>query len=253
MINTTQNWEIGDCLDLLPSIDDKSINMILCDLPYGTTACSWDTIIPFKPLWKEWKRIITNNGAIVLTASQPFTSKLIMSNLEMFKYELIWNKILSTGHLNSKIMPLKKHEDIIIFANGKINYNPIMEKRNKIRINKSNGKKYHGDGLHTYGAFNSVNGKYNNRYPTSILEISNANKKNILHPTQKPVKLFEYLIKTYTNEGDWVHDSCLGSGTILEACRKTNRNCIGFEISNEWESHYSKRCMKNTPQLETWF
>ena len=254
---TTQNWEIGNCLDLLPSIKDKSIQMILTDLPYGTTACPWDSIIPFKPLWKEYKRIIKDNGAIVLTANQPFTTDLINSNREMFKYCIIWEKSRVSGFTNAKNKPLNTYEDICIFsmgdcANGSKNkmlycpqglkgYNKIQSGTRKIdndhKLYRKNNEK-----LYTQEFTN---------YPKNVIKIQS--ETNPLHPTQKPVKLFEYLIKTYTNEGNTVHDSCLGSGTTLEACRNTNRNCIGFEISNEWESHYDKRSMKNIPQLSNWF
>lgn len=259
MTKTTQNWKIGDCLELLPSIDDKSINMILCDLPYGTTACSWDTIIPFEPLWKEWKRIITDNGIIVLTASQPFTTKLINSNMDMFKYELIWNKMIGGGFALAKKRPLSKHENILIFYKKLPIYNPKMINANKEKIRPINKGSSQGLAIpiSTGIAKSDPNYNPNKRYPTSILEYSSksceCNSLNRIHPTQKPVKLFEYLIKTYTNEGDWVHDSCLGSGTTLEACRNTNRSCLGIEISNEWEKHYNKRSMKNIPQLNNFW
>jgi len=241
----------GDCLEVMPNIPDKSIDMILCDLPYGTTACKWDTIIPFEPLWKEYKRIIKDNGAIVLTASQPFTSALVMSNIKMFKYELIWDKVLSTGHLNSKIIPLKRHEDILIFSKSKNNYNPIMVNREKTRINKSNGKEFHGDGLHTYGKFKSINATYYQRFPTSIIEISNANKTNIKHPTQKPVALFEYLIKTYTNEGDLVLDNCAGSFTTAIAAENLKRDWICIEKEKSYCNIGWKRINENRIKLNS--
>jgi len=247
-LNTEQVWEIGDCLELLPSIPDKSIDMILTDLPYGTTACSWDTIIPFEPLWVQYKRIIKDNGAIVLTGSQPFTSALILSNVEMFRYELIWNKKRAAGFLNSNKMPLKTHENILLFYKALPVYNPSMTKGKRYDKTKYAGGIINKNVIGTH----HIQHKLNNgqRFPISILSYSqNWTRQNQIHPTQKPVSLFEYLIKTYTNEGDTVHDSCLGSGTTLEACLNTNRNCIGFEISDEWESHYRKRLKSDNSKL----
>ena len=219
----------GDCLEVMKDIDDKSIDMILCDLPYGTTACSWDTIIPFEPLWEQYKRIIKDNGAIVLTASQPFTSKLVMSNLKMFKYEWIWDKKNISNPFLAKYQPLKQHENICVFG-GK-NYFPVMEQREKLRKYKdkygggeSFNKKGTGEKEYTIKA----------KYPKSILDFSNALQKGKFHPTQKPVALFEYLIKTYTNKGELVLDNCLGSGTTAVACQNLKRNFIGIEISKEY-------------------
>ena len=192
----------------MQNIPDKSIDMILCDLPYGTTACKWDTIIPFEPLWEQYKRIIKDNGAIVLTASQPFTSKLVMSNIKMFRYSFVWDKKLTTGHLTCKIMPMKRHEDILVFGKGKIVFNPQLTERKEGIIIKKRTEKILGLNDSVYGVHKTSSGEYSHRQPTSIIEISNANRKNRLHPTQKPVALFEYLIKTYTNEGDLVLDNC---------------------------------------------
>jgi len=212
-------------------------------------ACSWDTVIPLKPMWKQIKRLIKSNGAIVMTASQPFTSKLVMSNLEMFKYEWIWDKVLTTGHLNSKIIPLKRHENILIFGIGKLNYNPEMTIRIKTRINKSNGREFHGDGMHTYGKFKSINATYNKRFPTSILKVSNANKTDIQHPTQKPVALFQYLIKTYTNEGETVLDFACGSGTTAIACERLNRKWICIEKEEKYCEIVVKRVVRERQQM----
>ena len=188
-------------------IPDGSVDMILCDLPYGTTACKWDTIIPFEPLWEQYKRIIKDNGAIVLTASQPFTSALVMSNVKMFKYEWIWEKSKATGYLNSKIMPMVAHENVLVFGKGKIKYNP----------QKISGKPYNKGKAHrptdVYGSQISVLVKNEDgtRYPRTVQYFITAESQGRLHPTQKPVALFEYLIKTYTNEGDLVLDNCAGS------------------------------------------
>jgi len=224
----------GDCLEVMPKIDDKSIDMILCDLPYGTTACKWDTIIPFEPLWEQYKRIIKDNGAIVLTASQPFTSALVMSNIKMFKYEWIWEKHKGTNFFAVKREPLKIHESVLVFGGKK--YNPQM----------IDGKSYKPRGSHNIVRSHSIVNANKNigyskefdpskRYPVSIQKFSNHNQKeNCFHPTQKPVALFEYLIKTYTNEGDLVLDNCAGSGTTGVACKKTGRNFIGIEISEKY-------------------
>jgi len=217
----------GDCLELMPLIPDKSIDMILCDLPYGTTACKWDTIIPFEPLWEQYKRIIKDNGAIVLTASQPFTSALVMSNTKMFKYEWIWGKGRGTGFQIIKYKPLVSHENILIFGKGTIKYNPQMREREKPRVSKnkgttrqmlvSNGKEYQAEKA------------LDKKYPITEIQFSNNNQKDKLHPTQKPVALFEYLIKTYTSVGDTVLDNCAGSGTTGVACINTKRNYILIE------------------------
>ena len=238
----------GDCLEIMPYLEP--VDIILCDLPYGTTACKWDIIIPFEPMWEQYKRIIKDNGAIVLTASQPFTSALVMSNPTMFKYEWIWDKSLSTGHLNSKIMPLKRHENLLIFSKSKHIYNPLMVERKKQRINKSNNRVFHGDGLHTYGKFKSIDAKYDSRFPTSIINISNADKTNIVHPTQKPVALFEYLIKTYTNDGNTVMDNCFGSGTTAVACERLKRRWIGIEIEEKYCEIAAKRIEQERKQLK---
>ena len=238
----------ADCLEIMKDIEDKSIDMILCDLPYQTTKCKWDILIPFKPLWKQYKRIIKDNGAIVLTASQPFTSALVMSNVKMFKYELIWDKKLATGHLNAKIMPLKRHENILVFGVGKLKYNPQIIERKEIREEKGGGIISDGTGNSAYGKHYKVAGKYTHRQPTTIQEFSNADKTNILHPTQKPVALFEYLIKTYTNEGDTVLDNCLGSGTTAIACVNLKRKCTGIELDEEYFNQAMERITNQTRQ-----
>lgn len=223
-------WKLfeGDCLEIMPlEIEDKSIDMILCDLPYGTTACKWDTIIPFKPLWREYERIIKDNGAIVLTASQPFTTRLISSNYDMFRYEWIWEKSNGGGFLNANRQPLKRHENILIFSNEQSVYNPLKTKGTPYSCRSSAA----GETTQDQTVAGWVTENDGSRYPTSILKISNDIG---LHPTQKPVKLFEYLIKTYTNEGDLVLDNCAGSGTTGVACEITNRNSILIEKEPEY-------------------
>ena len=217
----------GDCLELMKEIPDKSIDMILCDLPYGTTKNKWDSAFNLQILWAEYERIIKNNGAIVLFSQMPFTAELVHSNLKLFKYEWIWIKDNGTGFLNAKKMPLKIHENIEVFYKNPPLYNPQMRKGFK-PYSQKNGK-----GSSNYGKQISVittnNGE---RYPIDILEFQRDKGK--LHPTQKPVALLEYLIKTYTDEGEVVLDNCMGSGTTGVACKELNRNFIGFEINENY-------------------
>ena len=218
----------GDCLEKMKDIPDKSIDMILCDLPYGTTACKWDTVIPFEPMWEQYNRIIKDNCAIVLTASQPFTSALVMSNIKMFKYEWVWNKKQSGSFLLAKYKPLKITESVLIFSNGTTKYIPQMITGN---MRKKGGAKNVKSNLYS---FTDTPIKYNDKYyPTNLIEFSLADKRNRLHPTQKPVALFEYLIKTYTNEGDTVLDNCAGSFTTAIAAENTKRNWICIEQLQE--------------------
>ncbi len=230
----------GDCLELMKDIPDGSVDMILADLPYGTTACKWDTIIPFEPLWEQYKRIIKPNGAIVLTASQPFTSALVMSNPKMFKYSWVWNKSLAGNGILAKHQPLKIHEDVLIFAKNRANYTPEMRK----------GKaRYKGGIKDNHGTFNGSTAPRvwsDEYYPVSILDFSGASMRSIrTHPTQKPVSLFEYLIKTYTNEGDLVLDNVAGSGTTGVACQNLNRNFILMEQEPEYVEIIKKRLELN--------
>lgn len=214
----------------MTEIPDKSVDMILCDLPYGTTACKWDTIIPFEPLWKQYERIIRDNGAIALFGSEPFSSNLRMSNLKIFKYDWIWNKKKGGNPLLSKIQPIKTYEIISVFGKGKINYYPIMVDRDKP---KARGKNKGKISEITNNAF-TENKIYTQYYPKAIIEFSNANQRNKLHPTQKPVELLEYLIKTYTNEGEIVLDNCMGSGSVGVAAKNTNRKFIGIELDENY-------------------
>lgn len=228
-----------ECIEGMRLIPDKSIDMILCDLPYGTTRNKWDSIIPFDLLWSQYERVIKDKGAIVLTSAQPFTSLLITSNPKLFRYSLVGDKKLSSGFLNAKRMPLRRHEDIVVFYKKLPVYNPEMEIRGNVRkkgITTETGK-------HTsnYGDYKSTYTENNEYYPTSIIEISNAARSESQHPTQKPVALFEYLIKTYTNEGDIILDNCMGSGTTAIACIRTNRNFIGFELESEYVEIANKR------------
>ena len=228
----------GDCLIEMQKIPDKSIDMILADLPYGTTACKWDTIIPFEPLWEHYKRIIKGNGVMVLTASQPFTSALVMSNIKMFRYSLVWKKTTPTGHLNAKKMPMRIHKDILVFGGNK--YNPQKTQGHIRKVStahhKRGSKKTEDYGEHGLTSYDSTE-----RYPTSVLLFKTDKQKSALHPTQKPVALFEYLIKTYTNEGDTVLDNCAGSGTTGVACKNLNRNYILIEKEQEYIDIINKR------------
>jgi len=230
-----------DCLEGMKLIDDKSIDMILCDLPYGTTKCKWDIVIPFEPLWEQYERIIKDNGAIVLFGSEPFSSYLRLSNIKLYKYDWIWNKKKGGNPLLSKIQPIKIFENISVFGKGKINYYPIMVDRDKP---KSRGKNKGTISETTNNCF-SEDKVYTQYYPKAIIEFSNANQRNKIHPTQKPVELCEYLIKTYTNENELVLDNCIGSGTTAIACINTNRNYIGFELDKEYYEIAKNRINKH--------
>ena len=217
----------GDCLELMKNIPNKSIDMILCDLPYGTTQNKWDTVIPLNDLWNQYKRIIKDNGAIVLFSQPPFDKILACSNLKMFRYEWIWQKENSTGFLNAKKMPLKIHENILVFYKKLPTYNPQMRLGFKpYRCKQGRHTTNYGD--YKQGHLTESNGE---RYPIDII---NFQREVSLHPTQKPVALLEYLIKTYTNESETVLDNCMGSGSTGVACVNTNRNFIGFELDENY-------------------
>ncbi len=224
---------LGDCLVEMDKINDKSVDMILCDLPYGTTQNKWDAVISFPELWRQYKRIIKDNGAIVLMAQTPFDKVLGCSNLEMLKYELIWEKSKATGFLNAKKIPLKAHENILVFYKKQPTYNPQMTRGEP--YNKGFIKAQNGNG--TYGNFNAklrLN-KSGDRFPRSVTYFKTSEAEGeVLHPTQKPISLMEYLIKTYTNEGETVLDNCMGSGTTGVACKKTGRNFIGIEKDEKY-------------------
>ena len=230
----------GDCLELMKNIRDKSIDCIICDLPYGVTSKNkWDTIIPYEPLWKEYKRIIKDNGPIILFGQDKFTAKTMLSNEKMHRYNLIWNKVLTSGFLNAGRMPLREHEDIMIFYKKLPTYNPqftegkplhgMGEKFKKVKNNNNN-----------YNDFNSCNNPSANRegdtkkYPKSILTFPRPASSKMLHPTEKPVELLEYLIKTYSNENDVILDNCMGSGSTGVATLNTNRRFIGIELDEKY-------------------
>jgi len=222
----------GDCLEEMDKIPDGSVDMILCDLPYGTTACKWDTVIPFEPLWTHYCRVIKFNGAIALFGSQPFSSHLRLSNIEMYKYDMIWEKTNGAGFLDCNVRPIKYHEEIMIFSkagcsNGariKMQYYP----QGILYVNKPN--KRGGSRILNDVAGGCTNTKYSN-YPKSVVRFS---RDKSLHPTQKPVALLEYLIRTYSNEGETVLDNCMGSGSTGVACVNTKRRFIGIELDENY-------------------
>lgn len=230
-----------DCLIGMSRIPDKSIDMILCDLPYGTTQCSWDAIIPFDVLWKHYERIIKDNGAIVLTGAEPFSSLLRVSNLKLYKYDWIWDKVKGTGFLNAKKQPMRNHETISVFYKNQCLYN---FQKTCGHINKKSFRAKHLQ-TEVYGDMNNdYHYESTERYPRSIIVFSTDTQNSSLHPTQKPVALFEYLIKTYTHKGMTVLDNCMGSGTTAIACINTERNYIGFENKKEYCDIIQERIYK---------
>ena len=229
----TDNYEIykGDCLEMMKSIPDKSIDMILCDMPYGTTQNKWDSAIPFEPLWKQYERVIKDNGAIVLFAQTPFDKVLGASNLKLLKYEWVWQKNRGTGHLNAKKMPLKNHENILVFYKKLPTYNPQMREGDPY-IRKNCGKSVLNKGNYGRMRESSTTICEGGRYPLDCLTFKVVERT--VHPTQKPVELLEYLIKTYTNEGELVLDNCMGSGSTIVAALNTGRKAIGIELDDNY-------------------
>lgn len=244
-----------DCLEGMKRIPDGSVDMILCDLPYGTTACSWDEIIPFDLLWEQYERVIKDNGAIVLTGAEPFSSKLRLSKIKLFRYDWVWEKTVAPNFMMSHKQPLKKHELISVFYKNQPNYNPHMEKGEPYKDNRTSryAKAESASKDTIYGEVLLMNKKTLDnkgvRYPSSVQLFSNGNNKNI-HPTQKPVALFEYLIRTYTNKGDTVLDNCMGSGTTAIACMNTDRNFIGFELDKTYYNKSLERIKNHTTQTD---
>ena len=248
-IRTDQSSEhLGDCLELMPLIADESIDAIICDLPYGTTACKWDTIIPFDKLWEQYERIIKPNGAIVLTANQPFTSSLIMSNPKLFRYEWIWEKSRPTGFPMAKHRPMKNHETIVVFSKLPATYTPSgfmkyypqgVEECDRI-IKRTNKHKTVTNGGDLGNEIHSTQ----KGFPKTILKIKNTNNDSKNHPTEKPVELMEYLIRTYTNENEVVLDNTAGSFTTAIACLQTNRKYIVMEKEQEYYNIGIKRILE---------
>ena len=233
-----------DCLEGMKRIPDGSVDLVLTDPPYGTTACKWDSVIPFEPMWEQLNRIIKPNGAIVLFGSEPFSSALRMSNIKHFKYDWIWDKKIPSGMSYARFQPMRQTENISVFCNGKTVYNPQMVKRDKpIRAGgMSKGETTNNQKLI------ALRKTYDYKNPTNLVVFDKI-RKGSLHPTQKPIPLLEYLIKTYTNEGETVLDFTMGSGTTAIACINTNRNYIGFELDKHYcdianeriEEHISQR------------
>lgn len=238
---------VEDCLTGMNRIPDGSVDMVLCDLPYGTTQCKWDAVIPFAPLWEQLSRVIKERGAIVLTASQPFTSALVMSNPKMFRYSWVWEKSKATGYLNAKIRPLVAHEDVLVFSKKPIKYRPKMTQG--VPYNK-------GEALRptdVYGVQKPVlvENKDGRRYPRSVQYFKTAESEGeVIHPTQKPLSLFEYLIDTYTSEGEIILDCCMGSGTTAVAAARTNRSFVGFEMGAGYAKAAEKRIIEVCDDFE---
>ena len=297
---------LGDCLELMKDIPDGSIDMVLCDLPYGTTQCKWDTVIPLDKLWKEYNRVCKKNAAIILTAAQPFTSNLVMSNPKYFKYNWIWEKSKATGYLNAKKMPMRAHEDICVFYRKPPIYNPQMvqgkpynkgtahrptdvygsqglkektKKRKELKkiLSKENSLELIRQEMDKMGLEWTIIDKTQDmvdkiidavkplkttvkndtglRYPRTVQYFKTAEsegKKSIIHPTQKPLALFEYLVKTYSNEGDLILDNCIGGGTTAVACINTNRNYIGMELDEGYYEKCLERIKKVQEKLDKW-
>lgn len=223
----THSLYLGDCLDLLPTLPAQSIDAVITDVPYGTTSCKWDSVIPFAPMWEALLRLVAPGTAIVLFGAQPFTSALVMSNPSMFKWEDVWDKRAPVGHLNAKRMPLRRHENILVFGEGRVTYNPQM-RQGDVHTRGTGGRSTKG----AYGKHGDTTYESSEYYPTSLIEITR--QIGTEHPTQKPVTLMEYLVKTYTNEGDTVLDFTMGSGTTGVACANLNRNFIGIEKEPEY-------------------
>ena len=234
-MNNTEDVRLikGDCLAEMDKLIEQGVQVdaVITDPPYGTTACKWDSVIPFDEMWERLNKLIKPNGAIVLFGSEPFSSALRMSNIKNYKYDWVWDKKKAGNIFLAKHQPMKTFENIMIFSKEKHNYFPIMEKREKIKKSKNygtgesmGGNKQKEDKIYTY----------THKYPKAILEVSNASQKGKVHPTQKPVALMEYLIKTYTNEGDTVLDFTIGSGSTGAAAKNTNRNFIGIELDEKY-------------------
>jgi site-specific DNA-methyltransferase (adenine-specific) len=232
----------GDCLDIMPLMPDKSVQLIFADLPYGTTQCKWDSVLPFDKLWKEYERIITDNGVILLTASQPFTSAVVMSNPKLFKYEWIWHKDKGGNPLNAKIQPMKQHESILVFCKGKATYNPILEERSesgrKRVLRRVKGGNIKDDAV--YGQTNIIFANYNEKRLPQTIQYFNVERG--LHPTQKPLQMAKYFIETHSNENDMVLDNTMGSGTFCLAAKELNRKFIGIEKEANYYEIACRRC-----------
>lgn len=246
---------LGDCLELMKEIPDKSIDCIICDLPYGVlsknnTHAQWDRIIPFEPLWEQYERITKDNAAIILFGQGMFTAKLMMSQQKLWRYNLIWDKDRTSGFLNANRMPLRQHEDIVMFYRALPTYNPQMMKCAPHQRNHGRGSGKHVNTNNCYGKWNEIEQTISDeKYPTSIICFPKEHYSD-MHPTQKPVELIRYLIRTYTNEGDLVLDNCVGSGTTAIAAIKENRHFIGMELNKEYYEIACERIKKEQAEAE---
>ena len=227
----------GDCLKVMAGLGAGSVDLCLTDPPYGTTACKWDSVIPFEPMWAGIKRVVKPNAAITLFGSQPFTSALVMSNLKMFKYCWVWDKVKPSGFQIAKHRPMLRFEDVAVFCKGKHKYNPIMTPREKVKKSRP----YSGSDSSPLKYNDGKDRTYTEKHPTNVIIVSNANQQNRLHPTQKPVALLEYLIRTYTDSGDVVLDFTMGSGSTGVAAANTGRRFIGIEIDPHYFAIACKR------------
>ena len=232
-----------DCLVRMPLIADKSVNMILCDLPYGTTACKWDSVLPLEKVWSEYERLLAPKGNIVLFGAGMFAFKLALSNEKLFRYDMVWKKSKCGSPLTAKYMPLKKHEMVLVFGKSAANYTPQMIEGTPYKRNSKKGVNNMQYGAKENFLYGSEDGK---RHPSTILDFAQKwRRQDQIHPTQKPLELMEYLIKTYTNEGETVLDNCMGSGTTGVACKKLNRNFIGIEKDEKY-FEIAKNRIENT-------
>lgn len=232
----------GDCLEVMSLLPDKSVDMLLSDWPYAETQNEWDSLIPLEPLWEQVKRVIKPGGAIVMTATQPFASMVIMANLKWFKWEDVWDKVMPVGFLNAKVMPLRRHESILVFGQGRITYNPQMTTG---KLRKKGG---YNNLSNCYGDYKSVSKLSDDYYPTSIIEASNANQSAKQHETEKPVALFSYLIRTYSNPGDLILDNAAGSCTTAIAAIDTGRNWLCIERDSGYAEIGRNRVAKRLSQ-----
>lgn len=240
----------GDCLEVMAGLPDASVDMILCDLPYGTTACKWDTVIPFAPLWAQYRRVAKRDAAVVLTASQPFTSALVMSQPRMFRHEWVWQKNCGSNFANLKHAPFKEHESVLVFSEVSPKFYPIRQKRSEagraMVLSRSYASQTGGEYINGNLSVDTAKRDPETRHPSSVQRFA---REVGFHPTQKPVALMEYLIRTYTHEGDVVLDNCMGSGTTGVACANTGRRFVGIERDDKYFAIASERIAAAQPRL----
>lgn len=234
-----------DCLEGMSRIENGAVDLVLCDLPYGTTACSWDTVIPFEPLWKEYRRVLKPNGALALMAAQPFATDLINSARKLFRYDLVWEKTAPVGFAHCHHMPLRSHELVLLFYRRQPTYNP----QGLVKLEKPVTRGGRGKGGSVYHALDKVYQQEYTNYPRSILRFPFKGQGRRVHPTQKPVELMEYLVRTYSNPGDLVLDNCMGSGTTAVACLNSGRRFIGFELDEKHFEAARKRINARAAEL----